>query len=222
MTDTPKDGLGHHDTSPQSFSADPIQPGNGSTTELAPLSSPADRGRAGLVLFLGMLSLFMCGPIGVIAWIMANADLRRIREGKLSPRQSGTLRVGRAFGIVGTLVFVVGVVAVAVLIQRGLPTFEGWATTRPLAPEQVVFSGEWFGNRGTYIAIRANGSGDYRSRNSTVRGGRVVIDDDLLSIGIMGWAKKWHIDKRPYLEDGTWNMKLDGEIFRRKTEGLAV
>lgn len=183
---------------------------------------PSDPGRAGLVLFLGLLSLFMCGPIGAIAWIMANADLRRIREGKLSPRQSGTLRLGRAFGIVGTLVFVVGIVSVAVLLQRGLPTLEGLVGTNPLPAGHVVFSGEWLGNKGTYIAIRANGTADYRSRNSSVRGGRVVIDNDMLSIGLMGLSKKWHIEKAPHLEGGNWSMKLDGEVFVRKTEGLMV
>lgn len=222
MNDTPTDRLHHLNPLPQTLSADPIEPGTGTPEQSPRTPLPTHSGRAGLVLFLGLLSLFMCGPIGLVAWIMANADLRRIRAGTLSARQSRTLRLGRAFGIIGTLVFVAGVVCVAVLLQRGLPTFEGLVMTRPLPPEQVVFSGEWFGDKGTYIAIRANGSGDYRSRNSSVRGGRVVIESDLLSIGLMGLSRKWHIEKAPHLDGGNWSMKLDGEVFLRKSEGLTV
>jgi hypothetical protein len=174
------------------------------------------------VLFLGMLSLFMCGPVGLIAWIIANSELRRIREGTLSPRHSSTLKFGRALGIIGILVFVAGIVCGAVLLQRGWHTFEGLTKAQPLKANQIVYAGEWTGNHGTYIAIRPNGSGDFRSRHSTVTGGKVAIEKDVLSIGLMGLSKKWHIDSPPHMEDGEWSMKLDGEVFRRKSTGLTV
>jgi len=201
---------------------DPIEPG---TAVGLPLEHPPGRASescSGLMLFLGLLSLFMCGPLGMIAWVMASGELRRIREGKLPNRHAGTLRLGRALGIIGTFIFIVTVVSVAVLLHRGFPTLESLIKSEPLAPQHIAFAGEWFGNKGTYIAIRANGSGDYKSRHSTVRGGRVAIDKESLEIGVMGFSKKWRIERPPHVENGNWSMVLDGEVFVRMDKGDLV
>lgn len=204
----------------------PVEPGSDMSRPPAggppPPTRPEDRGRANLVLFLGLLSLFMCGPLGIVAWIMANADLKKIRDGVLSPRQASTLKIGRALGIAGTVLFVVSIVFVATLLQRGITGLGGWTETSPLPPDQIVFAGEWTGKKGTLIRIRPDGRGDFRSSRASVTGGQVRIDKDHLSIGLMGISKSWHIDMPPHLEDGTWQMKLDGELFVRKAEGLAV
>ena len=37
-----------------------------------------ERGRGDLILMLGILSLFLCGPLGIVAWVMANSDLTHL------------------------------------------------------------------------------------------------------------------------------------------------
>jgi len=202
--------------------ADPIEPGAATGMPLPPPPGRTSESRSGLVLFLGLLSLFMCGPLGIVAWIMASGELRRIREGKLPNRHRGTLRLGRALGMIGTLIFVITVVCVAMVLHKGLPNLPGLIKSEPLAPHHIAFAGEWFGNKGTYIAIRSNGSGDYKSRHSTVTGGRVVIDKESLAIGLIGFSKKWHIETPPHVENGNWSMVLDGEVFVRMDQGLIV
>jgi hypothetical protein len=85
-----------------------------------------------------------------------------------------------------------------------------------------MYTGEWRGNKGTFIRIRSDGSGDFRSSHTTVTGGIVRIDEATLSIGILGFSKTWHIDSQPHLGEGIWTMELDGEVFARKEEGLMV
>jgi hypothetical protein len=164
----------------------------------------------------------MCGPLGIVAWVMANSDLKKIKDGLLPPGQAGTLKIGRGLGIAGTVVFVVAIIFVATLLQRGITGLGGWTETSPLPPNQIVFAGEWIGDKGTVIRIRPDGSGDFKGSRTTVTGGKVRVEQDRLSIGLLGFSKSWHIDTPPHLEDGTWRMKLDGERFVRKPEGLEV
>jgi hypothetical protein len=182
--------------------------------------------RADLVLFFGILSLFLCGPLGIMAWIMGSSDLRKIRSGILPPVKVGSLKAGRALGIVGTAFFaialVLGVMAAKQYANWGQRGIDGFFHADPLPLPHIAFAGEWYGTRGTVIRIRPDGSGDFRSRHTSVTGGRVNISDDSLSIGLLGLAKTWHIDARPYVKDGMWIMKLDGEEFARRAEGLLV
>jgi len=185
--------------------------------------------RADLVLLFGLLSLFLCWPLGIAAWIMGNSDLKRIRAGTLAPVKIGILKAGSAFGIAGTVIFISSVLVGGFLFQRGLRPTE-WSVRgldqmlrpKPLPPDQVVFIGEWVGRDGTLIRIGPDGRGDYKTLGTTVTGGSVTIEGDSLSIGILGLSKTWHIGKRPYLDDGQWTMQLDGEVFVRKAEGVLV
>jgi hypothetical protein len=194
-----------------------------------PRSGPYASNRADLVLFFGIFSLFLCGPLGIIAWIMANSDLRKIRAGTLAPVKIGTLKAGRILGIIGTVMFGVvlalGVVAVKQgleIADLGIKGIDGFMKSEPLPVHQMAFAGEWRGDRGTLIRIGRNGTGDFRSRHTTVTGGRVSISEDSLSIGLLGVAKTWHIDEQPHIKGGVWTMILEGEVFTRKGEGLMV
>ncbi|MFH1114572.1 MAG: hypothetical protein V1792_11675 [Pseudomonadota bacterium] len=184
---------------------------------------------ADLVLLFGILSLFLCAPLGIIAWIMGSADLRKIRAGILPPVKVGSLKVGRALGITGTVLFavalVLGVFAVKQGLQfpnRGLGGISGFSRPDPLPPAHIAFAGEWYGTRGTVIKIRRDGTGDFKSLHTGVTGARVDIANDSLSIGLFGLTKSWHIDRPPHVKDGVWIMKLDGEEFVKRAEGLLV
>ncbi|MBI5250943.1 MAG: hypothetical protein HY912_15755 [Desulfomonile tiedjei] len=183
---------------------------------------PVRESRADLVLILGILSLFMCGPLGLIAWIVANTDLKRIRAGTMSSRKIRLLKVGKALGIVGAILFAATILTITFVVQRNVSSLTEMFTPEPLKAHEFAFAGEWFGNRGTLIRIGFDGKGDFISGHSRVRGGAVSISDDRLSIGILGLSKSWHIDRRPYLEDGTWTIQLDGEVFRRRGDDSIV
>jgi hypothetical protein len=189
--------------------------------------------RAELVFFLGLLSLFLCWPLGLIAWVLGGADLRRIRKGELSSRKIGFLRAGRVLGITGTLLFAAILGCAAWVARSGVPdgfrdVASRWNPNRlfkkePLPPKNLAFVGEWRGDKGTLIRINPDGSADFVTKNSKVTGGSVTIDEDSLTITLLGFSSKWHVDARPQTDEkGGWRMKLDGEVFTKKGMGDLV
>ena len=52
-----------------------------------------------LVLVLGILSLVLCGPVGIAAWILGNSDLKEIDAGSIFALELGTMVAG--YGYVG-------------------------------------------------------------------------------------------------------------------------
>lgn len=61
--------------------------------------------RATLVLVLGILSLVVCAPIGIAAWIMGKKDLAAMRAGYMDPTGESTTQVGYILGIIGSVLF---------------------------------------------------------------------------------------------------------------------
>ena len=78
--------------------------------------------RATLVLVLGILSLLVCGPIGIAAWIMGNADLKEMDGGIMDPSGRSTTNAGRICGMIGTILTIIGVVIVVIAMAFGLLT----------------------------------------------------------------------------------------------------
>lgn len=201
----------------------PIEPGaSPGATSGRVGSQELQKNHANLILVLGIISLFMCGPLGVAAWALGASELRKIGRGEMSPAKIGILRFGRTLGILGTVIFVLSIALAAFLLQQGVTTLGDILKPEPMPSDQIVFAGDWFGERGTVIKIRPDGTADFRSRHSSVLGGRIKIQGDELTIGIPGFASTWRIEKRPHLEDGHWIMRLDGENFMRKVEGHLV
>ncbi|MCX6901913.1 MAG: DUF4190 domain-containing protein [Verrucomicrobia bacterium] len=66
--------------------------------------------RGTLILVLGILSLVLCGPVGIAAWIMGNTDLKEIDAGRMDPVGRGTTNAGRICGIIGTVLTAIGVI----------------------------------------------------------------------------------------------------------------
>jgi hypothetical protein len=58
--------------------------------------------RGTAILVLGILSLVVCSPLGIAAWVMGNADLQAIRRGEMDPSGEGTVQAGRICGMIGT------------------------------------------------------------------------------------------------------------------------
>jgi hypothetical protein len=201
----------------------PIEPGSELTLPTNPAATNRyEADRSGLILFLGILSLFMCGPVGLVAWIMAASDLRKVRKGLLPPEKSGILKVGRALGIIGTAIFASAVIAGAFMLQKQFGDLPGMFKRAPLAADQMIYAGEWIGNEGTVIRIHPDGRADFKGRRASITGGRVSIKGKFISIGVLGFSKSWRIDARPHLEDGNWTMQLSGERFVRQLEGQMI
>jgi hypothetical protein len=64
--------------------------------------------RATTVLVFGILSLVICAPLGIAAWVMGNNDLREMDHGLMDPGGRDSTSAGRVCGIIGTILFILG------------------------------------------------------------------------------------------------------------------
>jgi predicted Zn finger-like uncharacterized protein len=68
--------------------------------------------RGTIILVLGILGLVGIGtPItGIIAWVMGNSDMAKIRAGTMDPEGESNTNIGRILGMVSTILFLLTVV----------------------------------------------------------------------------------------------------------------
>ena len=60
--------------------------------------------RGTAVLVLGILSLVMsCFVLGIIAWVMGNADLREMQAGVMDPSGMGLAKAGKICGMISVI-----------------------------------------------------------------------------------------------------------------------
>jgi len=70
--------------------------------------------RGALVLVLGILGIvFGCAPVAIVAWVMGRSDLAKIDAGVMDPAGRGTTQAGMILGIVGTILFVLSLLTIA-------------------------------------------------------------------------------------------------------------
>ncbi|HAC09550.1 MAG TPA: hypothetical protein DCG14_07835 [Phycisphaerales bacterium] len=65
--------------------------------------------RSSIVLVLGVLSLVICAPLGIAAWVMGASDLREMDAGLRVADGRSTAKAGMICGIIGTVLFVLQV-----------------------------------------------------------------------------------------------------------------
>ena len=84
-------------------------------------------------------------------------------------------------------------------------------------PPPAQYVGVWTSGDGTLITIRADGSADYKSSNSSVSGGGAVIDEaaKTLKISMASLGPTFKIDKAPAGNE----MTLDGIVFKKSGGG---
>ena len=58
---------------------------------------------ASTILICGILSLVVCAPLGIAAWVMGNTYMAQCRRMRVQP--DGVATAGRICGIVGTVLF---------------------------------------------------------------------------------------------------------------------
>jgi hypothetical protein len=66
--------------------------------------------RGTLILVLGILGLVVCGPLGIVAWIMGSGDLKEMDAGTMDPAGRGTTQAGKICGIIATILLILGII----------------------------------------------------------------------------------------------------------------
>ena len=72
--------------------------------------------RGVLILVFGILSIVCCFIFGIVAWVMANTDLREMAAGRMDPAGKGLTTAGKICGIVGIVLQIVGIVIRLIMI----------------------------------------------------------------------------------------------------------
>ena len=75
--------------------------------------------RGTLILVLGILSIVICGPLGIAAWVMGNGDLKEIDAGAMDPSGRATTNAGRICGIIGSILFAISIVVFILVAGLG-------------------------------------------------------------------------------------------------------
>ncbi|HEX5678952.1 MAG TPA: DUF4190 domain-containing protein [Alcanivorax sp.] len=97
----------------------PYQPAVPATeTERTGVAMQPHRGT--LVLTLGLVSMLLFSPLGVVAWILGVLELKAMDRGERDPAGRGTAIAGMIFGIIGTVMMVVFLIAAAVFVYAFL------------------------------------------------------------------------------------------------------
>ena len=78
--------------------------------------------RGTLILVLGILGLVVCAPLGIVAWVMGNGDLREIDSGSMDPAGRSLTQVGRVCGMVACILMILSILVGAVLLLMGVLT----------------------------------------------------------------------------------------------------
>lgn len=71
--------------------------------------------RAGTILALGIIGLFVCGPLCLAAWVMGGSDLREMDAGIMDNSGRSTTSSGHSLGILGTVLWIIGVIVLFII-----------------------------------------------------------------------------------------------------------
>ena len=82
---------------------------------------PMEPHRGVLILVFSILSWVVCVIFGIVAWVLANSDLRAMEEGRMDPTGEGLTKAGKIVSMISVIVTIIGlVVGVIVLIGMGI------------------------------------------------------------------------------------------------------
>lgn len=72
--------------------------------------------RGVLILVFGILGLVLCQVFSIVAWVMGKTDLAEMDAGRMDPEGRGLTKAGQILGIIGTLLFAVGLLFALVVV----------------------------------------------------------------------------------------------------------
>ncbi|MDA1025904.1 MAG: hypothetical protein O3A19_05695 [Planctomycetota bacterium] len=87
--------------------------------------------RGSLILVLGILSLIVCAPLGIVAFLMGRGDLAEIDAGQRDSEGRTSTQAGYICGIIGTILWVLqiaGVIDRAAILRLFVVLFRLMAT----------------------------------------------------------------------------------------------
>lgn len=64
--------------------------------------------RDSIILILGILSLIICAPLGVFAWVMGRNDLKEMDAGAMDPSGRANTKAGKICGMISTILLLIG------------------------------------------------------------------------------------------------------------------
>ncbi|MEX2288678.1 MAG: GYF domain-containing protein [Planctomycetaceae bacterium] len=79
--------------------------------------------RGALIVALGLIGLFICGPLCLVAWVLGAGDLGEMRSGTRDERGRGATTWGMALGVIGTALWVMGAVYWLFVLNAGSRLF---------------------------------------------------------------------------------------------------
>lgn len=68
----------------------------------------------------GILSLIMCAPLGIFAWIMGSGDLKQMDAGAMDPSGRSVTNAGRICGMIATILLALGILGGVALLALGV------------------------------------------------------------------------------------------------------
>lgn len=75
--------------------------------------------QATTALVMAILGIVCCGPLAIVGWVMANNELAGIAAGRRNPSNEGSAKAARVVGIIGTVLWAIGIIVGAGLIAGG-------------------------------------------------------------------------------------------------------
>lgn len=76
--------------------------------------------RSSLILALGILSLIICAPLGVVAWVMGSGDLKEMDVGRMDPAGRSNTQAGKICGMISTVLMLLAFAIVLIFFALGL------------------------------------------------------------------------------------------------------
>jgi hypothetical protein len=73
-----------------------------------------------MILILGILSLVICMPLGILAWILGSDDLKAMDAGKMDPGGRSSTEVGKVCGMISTILTAIILSICAIMFMFGL------------------------------------------------------------------------------------------------------
>ncbi len=86
----------------------------------APPGIPMQPHRGVMILVFSILSWFLCVIFGIVAWILANSDLRAMEEGRMDPTGEGITKAGKIISIISIILNVLGTIVAIIMLVLGV------------------------------------------------------------------------------------------------------
>ncbi|HEX5946631.1 MAG TPA: DUF4190 domain-containing protein [Acidimicrobiales bacterium] len=91
------------------MSMPPPPPPMGPSSYGSPYGGTRDHPQGILILVLGIASILCCGILGPVAWVMGNNAISEIDQNPAGYSNRGQVQAGRICGIVGTVLWALGI-----------------------------------------------------------------------------------------------------------------